>query len=67
MTNVTYEIRKNGYKGCLKATTLDEAKAKAKQIGGTYKAVYSEVPPKPLTERDIELRVKRLAHFGIAY
>lgn len=66
MTKVSYEVRKDGFKGCITVNTLDEARAKAKQIGGSYKAVYSEVEKAPLTERELELRAKRMAHFGIA-
>ena len=66
MTKVSYEVRKEGFKGCITVNTFDEAVEKAKQIGGTYKAVYSEVETAPMTERDLRLRAKRMAHFGIA-
>lgn len=66
MTKVSYEVRKEGFKGCITVNTFDEAVEKAKQIGGTYKAVYSEVEAAPMTERDLRLRAKRMAHFGIA-
>lgn len=66
MTRVSYLVKKVGLKGSIKVRTLADAKAKAQQIGGYYKATYSKIDEKVMTPRDIELREKRMVHFGIA-
>lgn len=65
MTKVSYEVRKDGFKGCITVNTFAEAIRKAQQIGGYFKTVYTEMADEPLSKRDIELREKRMAHFGI--
>lgn len=65
MTRVSYLVKKNGLKGSIKEPTLERAQAKAKQIGGYYKTVYTEINESVMTPKDLERREKRMAYFGI--
>lgn len=66
MTKVSYVVRKNGFNGGIKVDTYQKALAKASDIGGYVKAIYTKMPKEPLTEKEIVSRDKRLAYFGLA-
>lgn len=63
MNRVSYLVKKNGLKGSIKVSYYEDAVAKAKQIGGYIKTVYTKVDEKPMSWEDIERRDKRIAHF----
>lgn len=71
MTKVSYEVRKDGFKGAIKCDTYNLAQAKAKQIGGFIKTVYTVIAETPLTEKQLEERAKRqrkiAQKYGIIY